>query len=215
MKEIEYYEAADKAIVLMNREAQREFGKLKAADFDEINIIQRVTAVYRTLARKARQRYFEIGFEGYLLGLYLCDITGKDAYRMAEDAITREWVDLLLTDVNPVTKYSFVNETERKAQRLAEALSTGETEIAEIDKALRYWARQTGQYAISMTDDGMKQAYRDAGIEEVMWVTAGDERVCEECRPLDGQVFRLDQVPPKHWGCRCILIPAGRAEVEA
>jgi SPP1 gp7 family putative phage head morphogenesis protein len=57
--------------------------------------------------------------------------------------------------------------------------------------------------------------HRDAGIEEVMWVTAGDERVCEECRPLDGQVFRLDQVPPKHWGCRCILIPAGRAEVEA
>ena len=215
MKDIDYYEAADRAISEMNRDAQREFGKLKAAKFDEINVIQRVTTLYRTQAKKARRRYFEVGFEGYLLGLFLCEITGDKAYLMAEDAITLEWVDAILKGVDPVTQYSFENETERKAHRLTEALSVTEATGPEIDKALRIWSKQTGQYAISVTDDAIMEAFEDAGIDDVMWITARDEKVCDECRPRDGKIYKRSELPKKHWGCRCKVVPVIRTEGDA
>ena len=159
MKDINYYEAADRAIQAMNRDTVREFGRLKTAKFDELNIIQQVNTLYRRQTQKAKQRYFEVGFEGYILGLYLCGFDNRKAHRMAE-------------------------------------------------KAMRYWSKQTGQYAIDVTDEAVKLAYSDAGIEEVMWITARDELVCDECGPLDGKVFPIDRVPPKpHWGCRCKRYP--------
>ena len=208
MKDINYYEAADRAIQAMNRDTVREFGRLKTAKFDELNIIQQVNTLYRRQTRKAKQRYFEVGFEGYILGLYLCGFDNRKAHRMAEKAITPKWVDEFLRAADPVTLYAFYPEAERKAARLAESLSVTNEPIAEIEKAMRYWSKQTGQYAIDVTDEAVKQSYRDAGIDEVMWVTARDERVCEECGPMDGQVFPIDRIPPKpHWGCRCMLYP--------
>jgi hypothetical protein len=48
------------------------------------------------------------------------------------------------------------------------------------------------------------------GPEEVNWITAQDDLVCEECEPLDGQpqdVWSLDfpAGPPAHPRCRCWL----------
>ena len=55
-------------------------------------------------------------------------------------------------------------------------------------------------------------ALKDAGVEEVEWVTQQDEKVCAECEPLDGQIFKIDKVPmlPRHYGCRCYIIPVLR-----
>jgi len=58
------------------------------------------------------------------------------------------------------------------------------------------------------------QEYRNYGIEGVKvdaeWVTAGDERVCELCSPLDGKIFTLDEIEgkiPVHPQCRCAAVP--------
>lgn len=204
----EYYAACDKAISAMNRQNVEAFGRLKMAKWDEINIIQEVLKVYRQSAKRAKKRYYEVAFEAYLLMADMCGITPKKAHRMAEEAITDEWVADVLEETDFVTMYRFNTETERKAYRLAEALEVAENRNAEIEKALRYWSRQIGQFAINMTDYAMIQAIQDAGIGMAEWVTMQDERVCAECRHLDGQVFPVEDIPPKpHMGCRCRLRP--------
>lgn len=230
MKDAVIYATADKEIKDANREIVRDFGRLKTARFDEVHVIRMVTALYREQARKLRRRYYEVGFEAYLLGLYLCGITGVKAHSMAEKAITIGWVDERLKEVNPTTLFRFDTETERKAQRLIEAL-TGAAETdgsasggggkphagtdGEIDRAMKAWSKQAAQYALSITDDALLAAYGDAG-EDVMWLSERDARVCTECHQLDGKVFRVDEVPKKpHWLCRCRLVPAkGRAEAK-
>ena len=205
---MEYYAACDRAIRQMNRVLVEAFGRLKLADWDRVNMIRTVVAVYTETARKARKRYYEVAFESYLLMCALCDIDPKKAQGMAEKAIDPEWVDVRLKQTDFVTLYRFDSEQERKAFRLAEALEVPDNRNAEIDRALRLWSRQIGQYAINMTDAAMLQAMQDAGIEYAQWVTMRDERVCHECRELDGRVFPVDEFPPKpHYGCRCRMRP--------
>lgn len=198
------YGPCDDAIRAMNRENVKAFSRLKLAKWEELNVIKEVTEVYRESAKRARKRYRDVAWEVYLMVLEECGIDGGKVQRMAKEAITYDWVDGILEETDFVTLYRFDTETERKAQRLIEALSGTANRDFEIDKALRIWSRQLGQYAVNFTDYAAIQAFEDAGIEEVEWVTQRDERVCSECGTLDGQVFPLDEIPPKpHWWCRC------------
>ena len=237
MREVDFYGPADRAVQSMNREIVRDFGTLRMAKFDELNVIRDVKAVYRKQRRKARSHFYEMAMEAFLLGMYLCGISGKKAQKMADGLITLEWVDAILGEVSPVTKYRFDTETERKAQRLAEALigaaaavsgtpeaeeggkqtgvsggggrkPTGLGPGAEIDKAMRDWSRQVGQESIEITDAAVMEAYAAAGIPRGMWVTERDQRVCPDCHQLDGKVFLLSEVPTKpHRNCRCRIMP--------
>lgn len=51
--------------------------------------------------------------------------------------------------------------------------------------------------------------YTKAGIKKLEFVTARDDRVCEECSALDGKIFLLNEAPmlPLHPNARSILIP--------
>lgn len=207
MAEANVYAACDRAIRNIDREILRDFGQLKLTDWDEVHVIRTVKTVYRKSRRKAKQQYYEVAFEAYLLALAMCGYDQKKAYPMAEKAINDEWVSAVLEDVDPVTMYSFDAETERKAERLAETLEVAQDRSAEIDKAIRYWSRQCGQYAINFTDYAMVEAFTDAGVERVRWITQKDEKVCGECAPRDEQIFPIDEIPSKHWACRCYLRP--------
>ena len=207
---VNIYGPCDRVIQYMNRWNLREFGKLKVAKWDELNIIRTVTELYKRSTQQARKQYFEEAFEVYLLLLETCDIRCRKANGMAEKAITSEWVDRKLNEVDPVTEFKYQAEAERKAYRLAEAMEVTQDRDYEINKALRYWSQQQGQYAINFTDYAVYEALKDAGVEMVEWVSRRDSRVCNECHAYDGQIFRLDEVPAKHWGCRCTLRPVFR-----
>jgi len=212
-KEVNVYAACDKAIKALDRMNVEAFGRLKLAKWDRINIIQTVVKTYRESANQARKRYFEVAFEAYLLGLSMCGIDPKKAHRMAEKTITAAWVTAVLKQTDFITLYRFDTEAERKAYRLAETLEVSDNRNQEIDRALRHWSRQIGQYAINMTDYAMVQAFEDAGVTTVQWVAQMDERVCSECSELDGQVFQIDELPRKpHINCRCNLIPVAEDE---
>ena len=202
------YDAADKAIRAMNRQNLKEFNKLKLAKWDELNVVRMVNKTYDDSVRMAERRYYEIAFEAFIVAMLEARIDNKDATRKAEEVITNDWILDMLEEVDPVTLYAFLPETERKKQRLIEALAVAHNRNAEIDKALRYWTRQVGQYADNSVFRARLEAFRRAGIEQVIWVTQEDDRVCEDCEPLDGQIFDVDNVPdPPHYGCRCRLIP--------
>ena len=213
MKDYDIYAPCDRAIKELNRENVEAFGRLKMAKWDEINVIRTVKAVYTKSAKRAKKRYYEVAFEAYLLAMAMCRADPKKAHMMAEEAITDEWVEMILTDTDFVTLYRFNNETERKAYRLAEALEASQDRNREIDKALRFWSQQLGQYAINVTDYAVIQAFEDAGVKMAEWVTMTDGRECGECHSYNGQVFRIDEIPPKpHWGCRCRFKPVFRKE---
>ena len=202
------YDNADKAIRAMNRQNLKEFGKLKLAKWDELNVVRAVGKTYNDSVRMAKRRYYEIAFEAFIVAMLEAKVANRDATRMAEDTITNDWILDMLEEVDPVTLYAFLPEMERKKQRLIEALAVATNRNAEIDKALRYWTQQIGQYADNSVFRARLEAFRQAGIEQVIWVTQEDDRVCDDCEPLDGQIFDVDNVPdPPHWGCRCRLIP--------
>ena len=200
------YEGADKAIRAMNRQNMKAFNRLKLAKLDELNVIREVNAVYEESVRLAKRKYYEIGIEAFIVVLYMLDYNRVNATKIADEKITMKWVDALLNEVDPVTLYEFTAESERKKQRLIEALAVALNRNAEIDKALRYWARQIGQYAVNIVDAARMEAFRVAGVKRVMWNTEQDERVCDTCGPMNGMIFDLDAVPPKpHINCRCWL----------
>ncbi len=58
------------------------------------------------------------------------------------------------------------------------------------------------------------QEYRNWGVLNIKvkaeWKTAGDSRVCESCKSLEGKVYTLDEIEgmiPRHPQCRCIALP--------
>ncbi|MFB6568374.1 hypothetical protein [Streptomyces noursei] len=58
---------------------------------------------------------------------------------------------------------------------------------------------------------GMLAAYLGAGTRSVLWLTAGDGRVCERCSDAEtGSPYSLLAAPtlPQHPNCRCCLAPA-------
>lgn len=225
--ETKIYGSCDRAIKAMDRQSLNDFGRLKMAKWDEINIVRTVQELYRKSAQYAERQYFEVAFEAYILGLIMCGEDAGTAHKKAWDAITGNWVRGILEETDFVTLYRFDTETERKAQRLIEALSaiaenrvqagqTATNRNLEIDKALRSWTGQLAQYAINVTDYAVIQAFEDAGAEGAFWVTAEDERVCVECRRMNGKWFPVDAIPAKpHLRCRCTLRPGDNPDRDA
>ncbi len=120
-------------------------------------------------------------------------------------------VETVLSSPNSVTKYEYENEVLRKRDRLSEALRTRSDVNSDWRRAVSLWSNMTAQYADIVTDETALRAYKDAGVEYVMWVTQEDEKVCEICKPLDGEIFPINEAPDKrHWHCRCYLVPIER-----
>jgi len=61
-------------------------------------------------------------------------------------------------------------------------------------------------------NQGRLDAYNKTGIKNVEWLTAGDERVCDDCMDLDGRVFPINNMPmiPLHIACRCTIVVSGK-----
>jgi SPP1 gp7 family putative phage head morphogenesis protein len=97
------------------------------------------------------------------------------------------------------------------AERLAQAL----TDV--VDSLVRSRALLVANNELIRAHaDGQLDALEELGEEEVTaaveWVTAGDDRVCKLCKPLDGVVLTVAEARgliPRHVNCRCAWLPAG------
>lgn len=100
---------------------------------------------------------------------------------------------------------------------LAKAIRSGNTET--IRAATKWWIRDKTLYqleTIARTETIKaavgayeKQLEESGLVEEVEWVTADDDRVCDECQSLDGQRFPIGQGPRPgsiHPRCRCSIV---------
>jgi SPP1 gp7 family putative phage head morphogenesis protein len=65
--------------------------------------------------------------------------------------------------------------------------------------------------------EGQLDTFERLGVEKVgvvaEWSTAGDEKVCAMCEPLDGTIMTIKEARgliPRHPNCRCAWIPADK-----
>jgi len=192
------YDYTDKIIRYLNKQFIRIFSEAKSVlPVDELNILQYSKAMYGELEKVTEKALLKLARHVY-----------KKHSQSGETDITLAWLLGFLKEANPVTKYIYLNEVERKRSRFIESLIASENRAKEIDTALRFWVLMVNQYAIDVTDAAVIQAYIDVGVEKVVWITTVDERRCDVCRKRHGVVYGIDDVPPKpHWGCRCYVVP--------
>lgn len=68
---------------------------------------------------------------------------------------------------------------------------------------------------LSASNQGNLQAYKQSGVvEKKEWLTAFDERTCEECADMNGEIVNINSnfscgvdTPPLHPQCRCAILP--------
>lgn len=195
----ELYAYTDIIIGNLNRKNIGNFDQLKT--LPKKLVITRVTEVYKEVDDYTKKYFLTLAKKIYK------ECARKFGFN-DEDDITLMWLMAILEGYDPVTKYVYTHEVDRKRARTVEALMASDTPAKEVDTALKQWTRQVRQYADTVTDKAIEKVYIDNDIEEVMWQTEEDNKVCEECEELNGMVFPRDNVPPKpHYGCRCYLIP--------
>jgi len=86
----------------------------------------------------------------------------------------------------------------------------------QLESALRlYQARQTTVHNTQAVHV-VQQAQQEAGQEiadQYMYLTEGDDRVDDICRPHHGKIYDYNSrgpVPPLHYNCRCWIEPANK-----
>ena len=190
------YEFIDKVVGTLNRRYISLFNKLKnLKESDEI--IEAVNIVYAEVDRITREYLLLIAEKVYKL------LSDDD---IVEDFITMLWLEQVLKEYDPITKYVYTHEVDRKRARAIEALIASDNKEKEVETAKRLWSRQAKQYADNIAERAAVATYEKNGTKEVIWQTEQDSKVCNTCRDRDGVRYKLESVPVRpHYGCRCWL----------
>ena len=189
------YQKTDKTIAYLNKQYSKLFRKLTS--FDELNVIEVSHEIYNEvlkLVEKESARLVKTVYDSYSEN-HTITVTDATAFVLA-----------LMLAYNPVTKYVFKNELERKRSRFAEGVIASETPLEEVELAKRLLVALNRQFEDDVTFDIVVKAYEDDGVEEVRWVTAIDDRRCVECKSRHGKIYPINKIPPKpHRYCRCYI----------
>lgn len=203
---------------------EKSYKYLISLAFDEItaitaeNIVEEVYERFKKLNRREYKKIvddaieYAFAFEEELREQY----GGTDFFFDKVEIKPEEMIEEILKSYNPVTGYLYDREADRKEERLKEGMMAGKTNDDRefyrdtIKTNTNLWYTQSKQYAEDIADATVLEVWKQAGVPYIKWVTQKDEKVCEECGPLDEQIFPIDKVPPKpHYRCRCLKIPIG------
>lgn len=187
------YSATDKTIAYLNK----QYGKLfrSMTSFDELNVIPVSHEIYDKVYELVKREATRLSDTVYRKNRRTEEPTGFDP---------AAWVLLLVLAYNPVTKYIFDNEIERKRARFAESVIASDTPAEEVALAKRLLAGMNAQFLDDLTHETMIQAFKDNGTKRVRWVTSPDDRRCKRCASLHGKIYPIEDIPTKpHIHCRC------------
>ncbi len=176
--------------------------KTRALKFDELNALRETKTLYAEILKKTRKLYVEVAWWYYR--------ANKGQY---ENRYDDDWLMEFLDVFDPITGYQYYPEWERKMYRQYEEVvsqvQAKQSPAKMIDRSMQLLVKQITQKGIEVVDQAVKDAYVDRNIRKVRWRTQEDERVCGECYPRNGKIFRIDKLPKKHYLCRCWLEPVG------
>ena len=186
------YQTADKVISYLIKRYQRLFRQARTTSLDELNVIAVSHDIYDTALNETKQEMARLSRVVY------------ERYGDREDFDGTAFVLALMLAYDPVTKYVYENEVDRKRARFVEGVLGSPSPLEEIRLAERLWATMNKVFADEVTFQTMIQAYKDSGVKTVRWVTSEDERRCATCGAMHGKIYSIDKVPPKpHRNCRC------------
>ena len=217
-----WYAVGDRKLKALIVAITRIFKKSRLTlNFDQINqpvrtIQAESKRVYKLLEEKNRDAFLDLGLLVYMEAYAEAqpNIPKSENLQKAKKAISGKWLDGIQSEYNPVTKYVYVTEAERKRARFFESLvaDAESKQRREMENDYRAaenaWIRQTRQAMIDIEDRAAIAAYKDAGVRKVRWISQHDDKVCKECGRLDGLIFPIDAIPDKpHYNCRCTIEP--------
>ena len=217
-----WYAVGDRKLKALIVAITRIFKKSRLTlNFDQINqpvrtIQAESKRVYKLLNEKNRDAFLDLGLLVYMEAYAEAqpNIPKSENLQKAKKEISGKWLDGIQSEYNPVTKYVYVTEAERKRARFFESLvaDAESKQRREMENDYRAaenaWIRQTRQAMIDIEDRAAIAAYKDAGVRKVRWISQHDDKVCKECERLDGMIFPIDAVPDKpHYNCRCTIEP--------
>jgi SPP1 gp7 family putative phage head morphogenesis protein len=122
----------------------------------------------------------------------------------------------MMIDHNLIMVQGMSDDMKKEVMR---TLSTGFLEGKSVDKISRAMVERINvskdramMIARTETIRSYNQAsierYKSAGLEQWRWITAMDERACDECMSYDNEIFdNGDSQPPAHPNCRCAVAP--------
>lgn len=189
------YKETDKTIAYLNKQYIKLFRKVTS--FDELNVINVSHEIYDEALRVTEKEASRLV---------------KSVYDRYSDENTMEYEEAyafvlaLMLAYNPVTKYVYKNELDRKRARFVEGVISSDAPREEVELAKRLMVALNKQFLDDATFDAVVEAYKDDGVEEVRWVTAVDDRRCKECKSRHGKIYPISKIPPKpHIHCRCYV----------
>ena len=190
------YLKTDKTIAYLNKQFARLFRRVTS--FDELNVIPVSHEIYSEALQLTEQEATRLVKTVY------------DSYSESREAIpsseAHAAVIAMFAAYNPVTKYVYENELDRKRSRFAEGVISSDTPREEVELAKRLLIGMNKQFLDDATFDTVVKAFADAGVEKVRWVTAVDDRRCKECKARHHKVYSINNIPPKpHLHCRCYV----------
>ena len=189
------YQKTDKVIAYLSKQYAKLFRQVTS--FDELNVIDVSHKIFDEaviLTEREVTRLVKIVYDSKRGG---GEISTEDALNL---------VLTLMLAYNPVTKYVYRNEIDRKRSRFVEGVIASDTPREEVALAERLLISMNKQFAEDATFEAAVQAYKDDGVERVRWVTAEDDRRCQECKSRHGKIYPINNIPPKpHRYCRCYI----------
>ena len=189
------YLKTDKTIAYLNKQYAKLFRRVTA--FDELNVIPLSHEIYDEALEITEREATRLVKTVY------------DSYREEEvlpPSDAHAAVIALMAAYNPVTKYVYENELDRKRSRFAEGVIASTTPREEVELAKRLLIGMNKQFADDATFDAVIKAYMDDGVKRVRWITAVDDRRCKECKARHHKIYSIDNIPPKpHLHCRCYV----------
>ena len=189
------YRKTDKVIAYLSKQYAKLFKRLTS--FDELNVINVSHEIFDEAVILTEQEVTRLVKTVY------------DSKREGGEISSADALSLVLTLMlayNPVTKYIYRNEMDRKRSRFAEGVIASDRPSEEVALAKRLMIATNKQFAEDATFAAIVQAYKDDGVERVRWVTAEDDRRCVECKSRHGNIYPINNIPPKpHRYCRCYV----------
>ena len=190
------YSKADKTITWLNKQYARLFRRVLPTD--ELNVIEVSHEIYDEAYIMAEQEAARLAKAVY--GSYRRNASEDEK----EGFDAASFVLAFILSYNPVTKYVYKNEIDRKRSRFAEGVLASNAPAEQIALAKRLLAAMNAQFMDDITFNSLVEAYSDNGTEKVRWVTHPDDRRCKQCKAMHGKIYPIDNVPAKpHIHCRC------------
>lgn len=177
---------------------------MQTLKFDELSTLKAVDVMYERILADCEEAYRELYGERYTeMWLFLED---REPEEDDLDELVEMYLARMLDEPDENTHYAFRPELIRKRDRAKEAILAVPTKAQkqlELEKAARYVAQQAAWYADFTSQDAEIQAFLDAGVKKVRRHEMRDDRVCAQCRRLDGTVYETEKIPAlPHLRCR-------------